>query len=411
VNTRQFLDLEEAVALLRTSVAPLRRPPERVDVRSAVGRITAARVDAPMNVPPFTASAMDGYAMCSTDALFKKPAPYRMRVAGASMAGAPLRGSVAQDHAVRIFTGAVVPPRCDTVVIQEMVERDGDTITLQHAPQPGANIRPPGHDVRQGAPLIEAGTRLGPFDLAWLTACGEQSVCVTPRLRVALFSTGDELRDPPALLETGQIYDANRLALAELLRPASVQLDDLGIVADDPDAIAAVLREAADGHDVVLTSGGVSVGDADHVRGVVERLGQIEFWQIAIKPGKPLAYGRIGDCHFFGLPGNPVSTIVTFLMLVKPVLATLLGAHAAAPLRIQATLGTAIAHAAGRIEYQRGVFTRRDDRIEVVATSDQSSNRLGSFRGANCLIEIPRGSGDLHEGSTVTVLPLSDLLG
>jgi molybdopterin molybdotransferase len=327
------------------------------------------------------------------------------------MAGAPYSDTVTENHAVRIFTGAVVPARCDSVVIQELAERNGVEITLQQAPQRGANIRPPGHDVRLGERLIDAGTRLGPFDLAWLTACGEQTVCVHAPIRVALFSTGDELRDPPAELEAGQIYDANRLVLTELLRPLHVQLDDLGIVADDPNAIETMLRVAASDHDVVLTSGGVSVGDADHVRSVVERLGRIEFWKIAIKPGKPLAYGRIGDCQFFGLPGNPVSTIVTFLMLVKPALATLLGARITEPLRAQAILRAEIQHDAGRVEYQRGVFSTGVEGLEVVPTSDQSSNRLGSFRGANCLIEVPSNNGNLDVGSRVSILPLNGLLG
>jgi molybdopterin molybdotransferase len=212
-------------------------------------------------------------------------------------------------------------------------------------------------------------------------------------------------------LGIGQIYDANRFVLTQLLAPMAVAIDDLGILPDDPAIIETTLTAAAREHDVVLTSGGVSVGDADHVRAVVARLGQIEFWKIAIKPGKPLAYGRIGHSHFFGLPGNPVSTIVTFLMLVKPMLAQMTGARRTATLAVTATLEVGIAHEPGRVEYQRGTYSTAGGAVHVRPTSDQSSNRLGSFYGANCLIEIPRESRDLARGDGVTILPLTGLLG
>jgi molybdopterin molybdotransferase len=196
-----------------------------------------------------------------------------------------------------------------------------------------------------------------------------------------------------------------------LLRGTPAVVEDLGILPDDPKIIEATLRTAAARHDVVMTTGGVSVGDADYVRDIVERLGRIEFWKIAIKPGKPLAYGRIGGSHFFGLPGNPVSTIVTFLMLVKPILATLAGTQRDPPLTVAARLTTDIAHEPGRVEYQRGTYSINANGISVQPTSDQSSNRIGSFRGANCLIEVPRVSGDLQRGSSVSILPLTGLLG
>jgi molybdopterin molybdotransferase len=264
--------------------------------------------------------------------------------------------------------------------------------------------------VARGAPLCEAGRRLGPFDLAWFTACGLTTIDVRAKLRVALFSTGDELRSAGEPLQTGQIYDANRFVLQQLLRDAPVALTDLGILPDDPTRIEATLRDAAAAHDAVLTSGGVSVGDADYVRDIVERLGRIEFWKIAIKPGKPFAYGRIGDCHFFGLPGNPVSTIVTFLLLVKPILAQLAGANAEVPPTVPAQLEIDVAHDKGRVEYQRGTFANVAGKLVVAPTSDQSSNRIGSFRGANCLIEIPRDCGNLARGSNVAILPLTGLL-
>ena len=410
MNTPQFLGLDDALALLRSTVAALPASHETIAVASAANRIVARRVEAPIDVPPFAASAMDGYAVCTRDPIFKGGPPYTLALHGESRAGSPLRDDARVDHAVRIFTGAVIPPRCDSIVIQEDVERIGDGVRLSQRPRTGNNVRPPGHDVARGAALCDAGARLGPFDLAWLTACGLTTVDVRAKVRLALFSTGDELRNAGDSLVAGQIYDANRFVLQQLLRDAPVAITDLGILPDDPLQIEATLRAAAAAHDAVLTSGGVSVGDADYVRTIVERLGRIEFWKIAIKPGKPFAYGRIGDCHFFGLPGNPVSTIVTFLMLVKPILAQLAGARADVPSTIPATLGVDVAHDRGRVEYQRGSFANVEGRLVVEPTSDQSSNRIGSFRGANCLIEIARDSGDLARGDTVSILPLTGLL-
>jgi molybdopterin molybdotransferase len=408
---REFLGLDEALTLLESRVDARPRGRETVSLHDARGRITASAIAAAMDVPPFAASAMDGYAVGSGDPVFAAAPPYRLTLQGVSRAGAPLPGVLRIDHAVRIFTGAAVPARSDAIVIQEQAHATNDYVELWRRPGAGDYLRPVGHDVARGARIIDAGTQLGPFELAWLSACGRTDAEVAPRLRLALFSTGDELRDAPATLGAGQIYDANRTVLAELLRTLPVEVDDLGIVPDDPGAIEATLATATANHDAVITSGGVSVGDADHVKGVVERLGSLEFWKIAIRPGKPFAYGRIGNCHLFGLPGNPVSTIVTFLLLVKPVLLRLAGACAYTPLRIPATLTTDVQHEAGRAEYQRGHYAIQSQGVAVAPTSDQSSNRLGSFYGANCLIEIPRESGNLHRGSTVTLLPFEGLLG
>jgi len=411
LNTRQFLGLDDALTLLRTIITPVDTAPETIAVAEAANRIVANTIPAPIDVPPFAASAMDGYAVCSTDPLFDSPAPHVLPVQGESRAGTPFNARIKPNHAVRIFTGAAIPQPCDAIVVQENVERTEANVVLNARPLAGAWVRPSGHDIKSGAVLIEAGTRLTPFDLAWLTACGLEKIAVRPRIRVALFSTGDELRNAGEPLQIGQIYDANRFVLMQLLRGAPVIVDDLGILPDEPSTIEATLRGAALHHDVVLTSGGVSVGDADYVRDVVERLGRIEFWKIAIKPGKPLAYGRIDRCHFFGLPGNPVSTIVTFLMLVKPMLAALAGAHFEAPLIVTATLNVDIAHEPGRVEYQRGTYSIEQSGISVQPTSDQSSNRIGSFRNANCLIEVPRISGDVARGSRISILPLTGLLG
>jgi molybdopterin molybdotransferase len=410
LNTRQFLGLDEALALLHATVTAVPAPLETIPLVDASTRIVAQTVHAPMNVPPFAASAMDGYAVCTRDPVFNVGPPYELPLHGESRAGAPLDEVPREDHAVRIFTGAVMPTRCDAVVIQEDVQRKESGVVLSARPHARANVRPAGHDIASGAVVAQAGLQLGPFDLAWLTACGLTTIAVRRKIRLALFSTGDELRNAGEVLRPGQIYDANRFVLAQLLRGTPVDVDDLGILPDDPNVIEATLRTAAERHDVVMTSGGVSVGDADYVRDVVAQLGRIEFWKIAIKPGKPLAYGRVGDCHFFGLPGNPVSTIVTFLMLVKPVLATLAGTRIDPPLTVPATLTVDVAHEPGRVEYQRGAYSNHDGLLVVRPTSDQSSNRIGSFRDANCLIEVPRTSGNLTQGSVVAILPFNGLL-
>lgn len=411
MNTREFLGLDEALAQLRVTATAVQAPPETIAIVDAANRIVAQTIHSPMNVPPFSASAMDGYAVCSFDPVFDGAPPYVLSLHGESRAGSPFDDVQRVDHAVRIFTGAVIPAHCDAVVIQEDVQRDGAGIVLASRPIAHANVRSAGHDIASGAVLTNAGQRLGPFDLAWLTACGLTTITVRRKIRLALFSTGDELRSAGDALQPGQIYDSNRFVLEQLLRDAPVDVDDLGVLPDDPNIIEATLRPAARDHDVIMTSGGVSVGDADYVRDIVARLGRIEFWKIAIKPGKPFAYGRIGDCHFFGLPGNPVSTIVTFLMLVQPTLAALAGARIDPPLTVSAALSVDIAHEPGRVDYQRGTYSANaaGDLI-VQPTGDQSSNRIGSFRGANCLIEVPRTSGNLTRGSSVAILPFSGLL-
>jgi molybdopterin molybdotransferase len=258
---------------------------------------------------------------------------------------------------------------------------------------------------------MPAGTRLSPFQLARLAACGMPQVSVRKPLRLTVFSTGDELRDPGQPLADGQIYDANRLLIRHLLAGMPLQVADLGILPDDPARIRTALAAAAADTDVLLTSGGVSVGDADHVRAVVESLGELRFWRIAIKPGKPVAHGRIGRTVFFGLPGNPVSTVVTLLLLVKPALWWLAGGPSDAPPRMSAVLADAIEHSPGRAEFQRGRLEQRAGAAVVQVCGDQSSNRLSSFAGANCLICVPRHAGRLEAGMQVEVLPFSGILG
>jgi molybdopterin molybdotransferase len=274
----------------------------------------------------------------------------------------------------------------------------------------GDNVRDVGHDIVKGDTIVRRGQTLTPFAIGWLAACGHTHVNIVARPKVAIFSTGDELREPGELLGPGQIYDANRFLISALLARLPVEVIDLGVLSDDERATEQALSTAALSADVLLTSGGVSVGDADYVTRVVRTIGDLEIWRLNIKPGKPLAYGRIGKCLFFGLPGNPVSTIVTFLLIACPALKRLTGANDFSPTQQRAVLSEPIRHKPGREEYQRGFVTSLERGTTVRVTGDQSSNRLASFANANCLIRIPKESGDLAAGAEVTVLPFFGLI-
>jgi len=405
---QQLLDLDTALALLLDRLEPPRTDSETVALHATRNRVTAVDVAAPVSLPPFTSSAMDGYAVRTAD--FSGDPPHPLDVQGASLAGAPAKQSLSPNSAVRIFTGAAVPEGADAIILQEDTYTETNRLFTTQTPAPGQHIRAIGNDVHEGELLIPRGEPLGPFQQAWLSACGIQELAVVPKLRVSIFATGDELVEPGRPLAYGQIYESNRHVLAELMFDLPVAIQDLGILPDDPDTLRTALGAAAQRSDVILTSGGVSVGDADHVKAVVESIGQLEFWKLALKPGKPIAYGSIGDAAFFGLPGNPVSTIVTFLLIVKPALQALSGMHPQPILRLAARLQSPIHHSAGRAEYQRGVLALHRDGATVTSTGDQGSNRLGSFRNANCLIEVPKTEGDLSPGASVQVLPFFGLL-
>ena len=400
-----MLNVDAALGKLLASVQPVRES-EAVPVAEAIDRIAATDIAAPVDLPPFDSSAMDGYAVAA-DGFAGQP-PHPVEVIGESLAGHPSSVRVADTKAVRIFTGATMPAGADAVVLQEDTRSGSGGIALTQTPSRGDNVRPRGHDVARGAAVAHAGNRLDAYRLAWLTACGIDRVRVKRRVKVAIFSTGDELMDVGKPLGPGQIYDSNRFALARLMSDQPVDLTDLGCLPDARAAIRAALRRAADSADMVLTSGGVSVGDADHVRDIAQEIGRIEFYRIALKPGKPLAVGKIGDADFFGLPGNPISTIVTFLLFVVPALAVRSGGRYAPPLEFTAVLAENIAHSTGRREYQRGTVENVDGRLVVRSTGDQSSNRLATFDGANCLIRVPEDRGDLAVGEPVSIILLRD---
>lgn len=408
----QPLDLEEAQQRL---LAELRSPnrSEHLDSRKALGRVLSETVVAPVDLPPFPASAMDGYALSLAD--WQSMAEPRFRIVGQSLAGHPYSGAIRSGECVRVFTGAVVPDGADQVIVQEEVQQsDADSVAFKpHVPSERF-VRPVGHDINAGAEIATAGTLINPFLLGALSAAGVARVPVYPHLRIGVFSTGDELQDttvPPQDLKPGQIYDSNRVSMMALLQDAVFDLQDLGRLPDDPQQIHASIQAAAAEHDALLTSGGVSVGDADHVVSTIEALGELKFWKLNLKPGKPMAVGSIGDCRIFGLPGNPVSTIVTLLLMARPALLRMAGCTAPwTPLKLMAALQQPLQHRPGRTEYQRGTCYVQDGELQVAHTGDQSSNRLSSFAGANCLIEVDAGLGDLATGTVVPVLPFAGLI-
>jgi molybdopterin molybdotransferase len=351
---------------------------------------------------------MDGYAMRSDDATGSPP--YRFTVVGTSSAGHPFTADIPRGSCIRIFTGAAVPDALDAVAIQEDCSHDGDVVTVRDRIEADDNIRPAGHDVGAGAIVVARATRITQFHLAWLAACGVTRIQVMRRPRVAIFSTGDELVEPGGTLGAGQIFDANRHALRALLAALPVEIVDLGILPDDEAVLDETLAQAGSTCDAVITTGGVSVGDADYVKQAVARTGRIDLWRLNLKPGKPLAYGRLRDAVFLGLPGNPVSTIVTALLIAQPALQKLCGTTPVPPFATSARLRDAIRHRPGREEFQRGLLTQNAGTLDVAVVGDQSSNRLASFAAANCLIRIPKDIGDLEPGDDVAVLPFGGLL-
>ena len=411
------MDLEEAREALFAQIAAVSAS-ECIPLTQAHGRIAAEVVRAQLPLPPFPASAMDGYALRRQDV----PNHKTFRIVGQSLAGHPYSGSIKAGECARIFTGAVVPDGADLIVLQEEVadvitDENGDE-NVRFAPHKTDEdyIRPVGNDVQQGHPMTQPGDTLSPLLLGALAAAGVCDINVYRRPKVGIFSSGDELRDPgtpPEALALGQIYDSNRFTLTSLLRQQPIELITLDRLPDDPDAVEAALAEASRRCDMLITSGGVSVGDADFIGATIARLGELSFWRLNLKPGKPLAFGKIGDCWIFGLPGNPVSTIVTCLLLAKPSLQVLCGTLPKQLLRIPATLTSPVSHHPGRAEYQRGIYSQKEppgSGLTVRHTGDQGSNRLSTFAGANCLIEVPKESGDLTAGAEVNILPLSDLL-
>ena len=402
--------LDEALAELLAQAAPLAGT-DTVNTFDADGRVLAQAATSPLQVPPNDNSSMDGYAVrCADVPAAGVELPVAQRIPAGAF-GVPL----AAGTAARIFTGAPVPEGADAIVMQEDCEAlDGDRVRVNAVPAQGQWIRRAGEDITRGAEVLAAGTRLTPAELGLAASIGLGRLQVARRPRVALFSTGDELvmpgDVPPAQMKPGAIYNSNRFFLRAMLLRLGCEVSDLGIVPDRREATVAALREAAQGHDLILTSGGVSVGEEDHIKPAVERLGTLQLWQIAMKPGKPFAYGQIphagGRAHFMGLPGNPVSSFVTFGLLVRPFLLRLQGVRDVAPKAIAATAGFDWPRADKRREFLR-VRQGADGTLELFP--NQSSGVLTSAAWADGVVDNPAGQ-TIARGDTVRFLPFAELL-
>ncbi len=405
------MPVDKARELIRQFLIPVVAT-ERLHLRAALDRVLAQDIVSPVDVPGHDNSAMDGWAVRFAD--LKAGAETRLSRIGDSFAGKPFGGTVAASQAVRIFTGGVMPGGADTVVMQERAtEVDGGVVVAPGAvTKAGQNRRFAGEDLRRGQVVFQSGQPVHPAELGMIASLGINEVTVYRRLRVAFFSTGDELKSIGTPLAQGEIYDSNRYTLDGMLRRLNCETLDMGVVPDVPEALERAFATAAANADVVITSGGVSVGEADFVKQLMDKLGEVLFWKIAMKPGRPLAYGRIGDAHFFGLPGNPVSVMVTFYQFVRDALLVLQGRRDVTPLPMfKALLAAPIRKAPGRTEFQRGVLTPAPSGgWEVRTTGDQGSGILSSMSRANCFIVLPADTGNVDVGAEVDVQLLEGLI-
>lgn len=403
------MPLHQALQQVLAAVTPVTGV-ETLDIRDALGRVLAEDIVSPVDVPAHTNSAMDGYALAGSD--LPEQGERSLELIGTAWAGRPLEARVEKGQCARIMTGAAMPAGTDTVVMQEHVTRDKDSVVIGDRHRPGQNVRPAGEDVAAGSVGARAGIVINPAQLGVLASLGIGKVPVLRRPRVAFFSTGDELRGIGETLEKGQIYDSNRYTLYGVLTRLGVQVMDLGVVPDDPQVLESVLLEASQEADAIVTTGGVSVGEADFVTEILEKVGRVNFWKVAIKPGRPFTFGHIGDACFFGLPGNPVSVMSTFYQLVQPALLAMTGSRVEDPvILLQARAAHGLRKKPGRREFQRGVL-RRDDQgqYEVTGIRHQGAGVLSSMAEANCFIVLEEDRGAVEPGDVVTVQPFRGLV-
>jgi molybdopterin molybdotransferase len=402
--------VDRARALIRQFLAPVTAT-ERVHIRAALDRILAQEVVSPIAVPAHDNSAMDGWAVRFAD--LAGSGDTELKRVGESFAGKPHSGPVGPGDTVRIFTGGIMPAGTDSVVMQERATEiaGGIRVPAGALTKAGQNRRFAGEDLKAGQLVFPLGQPVRPAELGMLASLGIGEVTVYRKLRVAFFSTGDELRSIGAPLAEGQIYDSNRYTLYGMLSRLNCDIVDMGVVPDVPADLERAFATAAANADVVITSGGVSVGEADYVKRVLDKLGEVLFWKIAMKPGRPLAYGKIGQAHFFGLPGNPVAVMVTFYAFVRDALLVLSGRRDAGPMPMfKAALSAPIRKAPGRTEYQRGILSPDGGGWSVRTTGDQGSGILSSMSQANCFIVLPTPTGNVAAGEIVDVLLLEGLI-
>ena len=400
------LGIEAAHERVAARVVPL-TDVATVSLRASLGRVLARDQISPINIPSARNSAMDGFALHAADLDANGGA--RLHCVGTAWAGHPLERAVGSGECARIMTGAPLPEGADTVVMQERTYSEGDDVIVARA-EFGANIREAGEDIAIGECALEAGTRINPAELGVLASLGLTEVPVVRRPVVALFATGDEIIEPGRPLAPGRLYDSNRYTIHALLTRLGAEVDDRGHLPDDREAVEASLRAAAAEADAIVTTGGVSVGAADHIAPVLKAAGNVDFWQLAMKPGRPLNFGGIDEALFFGLPGNPVSAMVTAYQFVQPAIRCLGGEPYRPPRCLRARAAATLSKKAGRTEFQRGVLrTGADGVTEVDSVGSQGSGRLSSMACADCLVVLPADSEGVAAGDWVDVQPFEGL--
>ncbi|MBD1556885.1 bifunctional molybdopterin-guanine dinucleotide biosynthesis adaptor protein MobB/molybdopterin molybdotransferase MoeA [Vibrio sp. S9_S30] len=397
-----FLSVEQGREAILSAVTPI-SDTIQIYVEKSYGNVLAQAVSSPINVPAYTNSAMDGYAIRGEDIGMDA-----FQVVGDVMAGNAYTPSLKKGEAVKIMTGAPTPHGADTVIMREQANQKGDGVTFTTSNiLVGQNVRQAGEDLTEGQPVFEKGKRIGSAEMGMIASLGIDRCRVVRPVRVALFSTGDEVQAPGNELKDNCIYDSNRYTLKGLLEQLGCEVMDLGILEDDQHIIMQALKDAGDTADAIITSGGVSVGDADYIKLALDALGQINFWRISMRPGRPLAFGQIAGKPFFGLPGNPVAVMVSFINFVEPAIRKLQGEQNWTPLKVQAIASEDLRSRQGRTEFSRGIYNvNSNGQLEVKTTGKQGSGILRSMSEANCLIEITPEVDTVKTGESVTIIPL-----
>ena len=396
------LPVDKAREAIRACLTPVAEM-ERVPVRAALGRVLAEEIVPAIDVPAHDNSAMDGYALRFGD--LQASAESTLQEIGSAFAGRKFDGRVGAGQCVRVMTGAVMPSGADTVVIQEVVRSAGGRVVVPAGQKAGQNVRSRGEDLKTGIAVLHPGCQLRPAELGLVASLGIAELAVRRKLRVAFFATGDELASIGAPLHEGEIYDSNRYTLHGMLSRLGVEITDLGVVRDDPAQLEAAFRKAASGADAIVTTGGVSVGEADFIRQLMARLGEVLFWKIAMRPGRPMAFGRIGKAALFGLPGNPVAVMVTFYQFVRDALLYLSGRtdDCEVPL-LRVPSASALRKIPGRTEFQRGILSRdANGAWSVRLTGQQGAGVLRSMSEANCFVVLEHARGNVAAGELVGV--------
>ena len=408
----ELLPVSEAIKRMAAQINPVTET-VTMPLRQSLGRIVAAPVVSPIDVPAYTNSAMDGFAISSDD--LPSSGEKSLRLLGTAWAGKPLNVEVGTGQAVRIMTGGMMPAGTDTVVIQEHASMNGDDVLIDGSTAPGKNVRMAGEDITAGELIIETGTQVDPAHIGLMASLGIDQVTVFRQLKVAFFSTGDELRALEShagkSLGPGELFDSNRHTLFAMLQRLGVETIDLGVVADTPEATREAFSTGARQADLMISSGGVSAGQADYVSSTLAELGDVTFWKLAMRPGRPLACGKVGDAHFFGLPGNPVAVMVAFYEFVQPSIRRMQGCSQLTAPRFAARCESKLRKSPGRIEYQRGIFaTGPDGNTTVRSTGKQGAGRLSSMCMANCLIVIDAEKDGVEPGDIVQIEPFHGLV-